>query len=221
MGKEWESQIKPKEIILSIPKFIQQCLENKNNKLFVGKFILEYEYDYNMLSKIPNHYFNFVEEIINKKTRKKQKRLLMITSLFFLVFEYKIGYFNYNEVKLIFWASVKSIYGMKNDNNNFEFEFSKNFNDRIYLNLITNEGEKIINIVLYILKERGIDYKINSDNASNELPGFGNANNEDDKKNENVNNENLNELNSKDENNKKNEEELKERKDDENKKLKV
>ena len=220
LGKEWESQIRPKEIILSIPKFIQQCLENKNNKLFVGKYILEYEYDYNMLSKIPNHYFNFVEEIINKKTGKKEKRLLMITSLFFLVFEYKVGYFNYNEVKLIFWASIKSIYGMKNDNNNFEFEFSKNFNDRIYLHLITNEGGKIVNIVLYILKERGIDYKINKESDSNELPGIDNSNNEDDKKNENVNNGNLNGINSNDENIKKNEEELKEKKEGENNKLK-
>ena len=65
---------------------------------------------------------------------------------------------------------------MKNDNNNFEFEFSKNFNDRIYLHLITNEGGKIVNIVLYILKERGIDYKINKESASNELPGIDNAN---------------------------------------------
>ena len=196
LGKKWKNQVTSRDIILEIPKYIQQCLENKYNKLFVGKYILEYEYDYNMLSKVPNHYFNFVEQIINKKSGKTEKRLLMITSLFFLLFEYKIGYFNYNEVKLVFWASIKSIYGINHDESTFDFEFSKTLKERIYINLITKEGEKIMNIVLYILKERGIDYMMinrgKSFNKSNILPGFDMVHNDENIKNENINNNNLN-----------------------------
>ena len=74
MEIKWDNQISLKEIILELPKFIKKILKNKDNKLFFGKFILEYEYEYNMLSKIPHIYFNPVEEVINKKINKTEKR---------------------------------------------------------------------------------------------------------------------------------------------------
>ena len=168
---KWDNQISLKEIILELPKFIKKILKNKDNKLFFGKFILEYEYEYNMLSKIPHIYFNPVEEVINKKINKTEKRLLMITNLFFLVFEYKVGYLSYNNVKLLFWASIMSIYGMQKNENCFEFEFSKTLEQRIFLTLITKDGEQIMDLVLSILKNKGINY-IAKNNESNKLPGF-------------------------------------------------
>ena len=168
---KWDNQISLKEIILELPKFIKKILKNKDNKLFFGKFILEYEYEYNMLSKIPHIYFNPVEEVINKKINKTEKRLLMITNLFFLVFEYKVGYLSYNNVKLLFWASIMSIYGMQKNENCFEFEFSKTLEQRIFLTLITKDGEQIMDLVLSILKNKGINY-IAKNNESNKLPGI-------------------------------------------------
>ena len=168
---KWENQISLKEIILELPKFIKKILKNKDNKLIFGKFILEYEYEYNMLSKIPHIYFNFVEEVINKKINKTEKRLLMITNLFFLVFEYKVGYLSYNNVNLLFWASIMSIYGMQKNENCFEFEFSKTLEQRIFLTLITKDGEQIMDLVLSILKNKGINY-IAKNNESNKLPGI-------------------------------------------------
>ena len=184
--KSWENHVSLKEIILELPKFMKKMLKKKNNKIFFGKFILESEYEYNMLSKIPHYYFDFVDEVINKKTNKTAKRLLMITNLFFLVFEYKDGYFSYNEVKLLFWASIMSIYGMQKNENCFEFEFSKTLEQRIFLSLITKDGEKIMDLVLYILKNKGINYITNNKNAinnneRNKLPRF-------DSINENINN---------------------------------
>jgi ATP-dependent Zn protease len=131
-----------------------------------------------------------VEQIINKKIKLTEKRFLIITSLFFLVFSYEVGYFNYNNLKLIFWGSLFSIYGIKRNDNILEFELNKNRNEKIKLSLITNEGQKIKNILLYILKVRGVGYLI-EDNKNNK-----NKNN----KNKNKDNQQLNEQNNNNEN---------------------
>ena len=123
-----------------------------------------------------------MEQIINKKAKLTEKRFLMITSLFFLLFSYEVGYFNYINLKLIFWGSLFSIYGIKRNELILEFEFSKNKTQRINLSLMTNEGEKIKNILLYILKVRGVDYLIEEAKKKNKSPNNG--------KNNKVNNEN-------------------------------
>jgi len=162
----WNSKINLTEIILKIAVFINKLLKLENVELFIGKYSLNYEYDYNLLVKVPHQYFNKVEQIINEKKKLIEKRFLMITSLFFLVFSYEVGYFNYNNLKLIFWGSLFSIYGIKRKENVLEFELNKNRNEKIKLSLITNEGQKIKNILLYILKVRGVDYLI-EDNKNN------------------------------------------------------
>ena len=172
LQSQWDSKISVKNIILKIPIFIQNCLESNINKLFVGKYILDYAYDYNVLIKIPHQYFNIVEQIINVKTGKTEKRFLMITSLFFLVFSYKSGYFSYNELKLVFWASIFSIYGMKKDEPTFEFEFIKNNNQRITIYLNTKECVNIMNVILYIFQARGVDYLVQGAGQSHKLPGM-------------------------------------------------
>ena len=80
---KWNSNIQVIDIILKIPVFIEKMLEKENNELFIGKYLLNYEYDYNLLLKVPHQYFNKVEQIINKKTKLTEKRFLMVTSLFF------------------------------------------------------------------------------------------------------------------------------------------
>ena len=160
---EWNNKIEVVDIVIKISLFIEKMLQNSNNELFIGKYFLNYEYDYNLLLKVPHQYFNNVEQIINKKNKLTEKRFLMLTSLFFLLFSYEVGYFNYSNLRLIFWGSVFSIYGIKRKELILEFEFSKNKNQRINLCLKTIEGEKIKNIFLYILKVRGVDYLIEDD----------------------------------------------------------
>ena len=160
---EWNNKIEVVDIVIKISLFIEKMLKNSNNELFIGKYFLNYEYDYNLLLKVPHQYFNNVEQIINKKNKLTEKRFLMLTSLFFLLFSYEVGYFNYSNLRLIFWGSVFSIYGIKRKELILEFEFSKNKNQRINLCLKTIEGEKIRNIFLYILKVRGVDYLIEED----------------------------------------------------------
>ena len=183
ISTEWNSKVQVIDVIIKIPEFIENLLQKENNELFLGKYLLNDEYDYNLLLKVPHQYFNKVEQIINKKAKLTEKRFLMITSLFFLLFSYEVGYFNYINLKLIFWGSLFSIYGIKRNELILEFEFSKNKTQRINLSLRTNEGEKIKNILLYILKVRGVDYLIEEAKKKNKLPN--------DEKINKVNNENI------------------------------
>ena len=183
ISTEWNSKVQVIDIIIKIPEFIENILQKENNELFLGKYLLNDQYDYNLLLKVPHQYFNKVEQIINKKAKLTEKRFLMITSLFFLLFSYEVGYFNYINLKLIFWGSLFSIYGIKRNELILEFEFSKNKTQRINLSLRTNEGEKIKNILLYILKVRGVDYLIEEAKKKNKLPN--------DEKINKVNNENI------------------------------
>lgn len=181
LKSSWDNKIQAKNIILKIPNFIEECLAIKYYQVFVGRYTLNYEYDYNMLSKIPYSYFNTVEQIINIRTGKTEKRFLMITSLFFLVFSYKSGYFSYHDLKLVFWASVYSVYGINREDPYFGFEFSKNGNQRIKLHLNTNDGKNILNILLYIFQARGVNYLVQDENKLPEV-------NINDNNNKNINN---------------------------------
>ena len=167
---KWNSKIDITDIILKIPFFIEKLLKTENIELFIGEYALNYEYDYNLLLKVPHQYFNKVEQIINKKMKLTEKRFLMITSLFFMLFSYEVGYFNYNNLKLIFWGSLFSIYGIKRNELLLEFELNKNKNQKIKLTLKTNEAQKIKNILLYILKVRGVDYLIEETKNKNNQP---------------------------------------------------
>ena len=167
---KWNSKIDVTNIILKIPFFIEKLLKTENIELFIGEYSLNYEYDYNLLLKVPHQYFNKVEQIINKKMKLTEKRFLMITSLFFMLFSYEVGYFNYNNLKLIFWGSLFSIYGIKRNELLLEFELNKNKNQKIKLTLKTNEAQKIKNILLYILKVRGVDYLIEETKNKNNQP---------------------------------------------------
>jgi len=159
---KWNNKISAKNIITQIPEFLNEFYEKNQGIFFIGKYDLDFVYDYKILNKIPYTYFSEVEQIINEKTSKSEKRLLMITELFFLIFSFEHGVFSYyKNIKLTFWASIKSIFGMKNTDNLFQFEFSKTENQRIFLYFKTQQGAKIMDQVLENLRFMGIDYSIN------------------------------------------------------------
>ena len=161
-NEKWDNKITAKDIILKLPYFLNNFFEKNRGMFFIGKYYLGLEYDYKILTKIPYSYFSEIEHIVNEKTSYAEKRLLMITDLFFLIFSFEYGMISsYTNVKLVFWASIKSIFGMKNTESMFQFEFSKTENQRIYLYFNTQEGAKIMDIVLENLRKMGIDYSIN------------------------------------------------------------
>ena len=193
---KWNSKIDITDVILKIPFFIEKLLKSENIELFIGEYMLNYEYDYNLLLKVPHQYFNKVEQIINKKMKLTEKRFLMITSLFFMLFSYEVGYFNYNNLKLIFWGSLFSIYGIKRNELLLEFELNKNRNQKIKLTLETNEAQKIKNILLYILKVRGVDYLIEETKNKDNQP----QNPQNEQRSENEDTINKNDIDNKNEN---------------------
>ena len=167
----WDNKITAKEIILKIPKFLNDIYEKSRGLFFLGKYYLDVEYDYKILTKIPKTYFKEIDQIINEKTTHSERRLLLITDLFFLIFsfEYSMLSSSYNNIKLIFWASIRSIFGMKNTEKMFQFEFSKTDNLRTFLFFNTVEGAKIMDTVLENLRKIGIDYSINKARPSANL----------------------------------------------------
>ena len=161
-NNNWSNNISAKSIILRIPKFLNTFYTKYRGIFFLGKYDLDSIYDYKILSKIPYTYFKEIEQIINERTSYTEKRLLMVTDLFFLIFSFESSMFSsYNNIKLIFWASIKSIFGMKNTDRMFQFEFSKTEQQRIFLYFNTQEGAKIMDTVLDNLRRMGIDYSIN------------------------------------------------------------
>ena len=175
----WNNTITAKDIILKIPNFLNNFCEKNKGMFFIGKYDLDLVYDYKILSKIPNTYFNEIEQILNDKNYYSEKRLLMITDLFFLIFSFDYGMISsYSNIKLVFWASIKSIFGMKNTEKMFQFEFSKTENQRIFLFFNTIEGAKIMDIVLENLRKCGIDYSINKAKPGNLIEENKDKNNE-------------------------------------------
>lgn len=175
----WNNKITAKEIILQIPNFLNKFYEKNRGTFFIGKYDLDLVYDYKILSKIPNTYFKEIEQILNENNYYSEKRLLMITDLFFLIFSFDYGMISsYNNIKLVFWASIKSIFGMKNTEKMFQFEFSKTENQRIYLFFNTIEGAKIMDTVLDNLRKCGIDYSINKAKPGNLIEENNDKNNE-------------------------------------------
>ena len=175
----WDNKITAKEIILKIPDFLNNYCEKSKGMFFIGKYDLDLVYDYKILCKIPNTYFSEIEQILNDKNYYSERRLLMITDLFFLIFSFDYGMISsYSNIKLVFWASIKSIFGMKNTEKMFQFEFSKTENQRIYLFFNTIEGAKIMDIVLENLRKCGIDYSINKAKPGNLIEENKDKNNE-------------------------------------------
>ena len=175
----WDNKITAKEIILKIPDFLNNFCEKNKGMFFIGKYDLDLVYDYKILCKIPNTYFSEIEQILNDKNYYSERRLLMITDLFFLIFSFDYGMISsYSNIKLVFWASIKSIFGMKNTEKMFQFEFSKTENQRIYLFFNTIEGAKIMDIVLENLRKCGIDYSINKAKPGNLIEENKDKNNE-------------------------------------------
>ena len=166
-SEKWDNKISAKDIIIRIPDFLNNFYEKSRGLYFIGRYDLDFEYDYKILSKIPYTYFSEIEQIINEKTSLTEKRLLMITDLFFLIFSFQYGVLSYySSMKLVFWASIKSIFGMKNTDNLFQFEFSKTEDKRMFLYFKTQQGTKIMDIVLENLRSMGIDYSINKKPAN-------------------------------------------------------
>ena len=112
IGESWSNQYKITSIVNSIPKFIIDFLKNKVNNInnIIGQYYLDEIYNLDILRKLPYKYFNQVNEIsmMNGKNEIEESRFLFLTDNFFLLF-IDTGLFNVGNMKLSFWAYIKSL----------------------------------------------------------------------------------------------------------------
>ena len=178
IGESWSNQYKITSIINSIPKFIIDFLKNKinNNEKIVGKFYLDEIYNLDILRKLPFKFFGQVNEItiMNGKNEIEESRFLFITENFFLLF-IDTGLFNVGNMKLSFWAYIKSLDTIKQTrgSNLCEFIWKVKFNKKFSLKIKSFDDDNIVNIMMENLKHENIDYKLTTKNLgpkSGELP---------------------------------------------------
>ena len=176
--ESWTNQYKITSIINSIPKFIIDYLTNKknNNEKIIGKFYLDEIYYLDIIRKLPFKFFGQVNEItiMNGKNEIEESRFLFITENFFLLF-IDTGLFNVGNMKLSFWAYIKSLDTIKQTrgSNLCEFIWKVKFNKKFSLKIKSFDDDNIINIMMDNLKNENIDYKLTTKNLgpkSGELP---------------------------------------------------
>ncbi len=176
--ESWSNQYKITSIINSIPKFIIDYLKNKinDNTKIVGKFYLDEIYNLDILKKLPFKFFGQVNEItiMNGKNEIEESRFLFITENFFLLF-IDTGLFNVGNMKLSFWAYIKSLDTIKQTrgSNLCEFIWKVKFNKTFSLKIKSFDDDNIVNIMMENLKHENIDYKLTTKNLgpkSGELP---------------------------------------------------
>ncbi len=176
--ESWSNQYKITSIINSIPKFIIDYLKNKinDNTKIVGKFYLDEIYNLDILKKLPFKFFGQVTEItiMNGKNEIEESRFLFITENFFLLF-IDTGLFNVGNMKLSFWAYIKSLDTIKQTrgSNLCEFIWKVKFNKKFSLKIKSFDDDNIVNIMMENLKHENIDYKLTTKNLgpkSGELP---------------------------------------------------
>jgi len=145
LGKEWKPTNSIEDIINLIPSFCERVLENNNNKylLYYGDYFINEVYDIN--------YFTSNSELIlfkciqflkckspNNNNKQKKERFIILTDVYFLLFEPAINYKNL--AKLIFWGDIRNMSISKTDNYH-ETEKAHSYN----LDWI-NENQKIISM---------------------------------------------------------------------------
>ena len=163
INEPWSNQYLLVEIINSIPKFILDFMNNLEKKKLqlCGQYYLDGKYDYEIISKLPV-YFQKIQEryTINGNKEVQESRYLMISDIFFVLFDYE--FLNKNNLKLIFWSNIKSLVGMREfvETDTCEFTWRIKKNRTYSMKIDTIEGDRIINLLIDNLKKFGIEYSI-------------------------------------------------------------
>ena len=154
-----------KTIIKKIPQFIIDYIEDIQTQYFyIGKYYLGSIYENRLLSLFPNLFYDNVYEKVYLENSDKyydESRKLLISEGFFLLFVEK-SIFEGDKLRLIFYAAIKSLMHIKHytASDIVEFTWKIKGGRNMLMRIRSRDADKIVQIVMEILKKKSIKYKI-------------------------------------------------------------
>ena len=154
-----------KNIIKNLPQFILDYIEDiQTQHFYIGKYYLDSIYDNKLLNLFPNLFFDNVYEKVHLETSNTyndEYRKLLISEGFFLLFVEK-SMFEREKLRLIFFAAIKSLIHIKHftASDIVEFTWKIRGGKNILMRIRARDADKIVEIVMDILKKKSIKYKV-------------------------------------------------------------
>lgn len=160
MGEKWSEQSKLISLLPLIPQFIEDYFK-KSDMIYVGKYYLGERYDLKILEKANFEIKHIKENVVINGKWTKFPRLLLISDVYFLLFEQEK--WSKNKLKLVFWASINSILIIRKILVNkmlFINWRQKGTNDPFEMCLSIDKGEEIVEKLLERMQYFGINYNV-------------------------------------------------------------
>ena len=154
-----------KTIIAKIPQFIIDYIEDVQTQNFlIGKYYLDSIYENRLLVLFPNLFYDNVYEKVYLENSDKyfdENRRLLISEGYFLLFVEK-SLFESEKMRLIFYTSFKSLMHIKHYTSSdiVEFTWKIKGGRNVLMRIRSKSADKIVQIVMDILKKKRIKYKI-------------------------------------------------------------
>ena len=175
LNKKWGKNQKYyhiKTIIEKIPSFINNYIEsnysqdnnNKNKNQIKGKFHLDQIYQNRHLMLFPHLFFDNVYEKVffeNSELYSDEGRKLYICEGYFLLF-IETSIFDNENLKLIFFAAIKSLVHIKHytESDIVEFTWKIKGGKNNLMRIRTKDAGNIVKIITEILKKKKIKHQI-------------------------------------------------------------
>ena len=177
-----------RNILSEILEFIKANFK-KGGLYFFGKHYLGGRYDLRMLKKgcdIKN-IFNVKESLVLNGKNIKLNRLVVLSDVYFLMFEQEKWY--KNNLILIFWSSISNIQKIQKvkDNKMLILHWSQKDKENFYMSLTLNQKDNFINILLDKMHQFGMAYDIKKMDEIREKESISTNKKNKDDKNENEN----------------------------------
>ena len=157
-------------ILSEILEFIKANFQ-KGGLYFFGKYYLGSRYDLRMFQKACNNknIFNVKENLVLNGKSIKLNRILIISDVYFLMFEQEKWY--KNNLILNFWSSISNIQKIQKvkDNKTLILQWAQKENENYIMSLTVNQREDFINVILDKMHQFGMKYNIQKLEENREL----------------------------------------------------
>ena len=182
IGEKWNENIKLANILPLIPDFIKKVFMD-GNLIYIGKYYLGGKYDLKLLERSNYEIKQVKENILINGKWVKYLRLMLISDIYFLLFE--IEKWNKNKLTLVFWSSINSIKSIKKilvNNMVFIHWSQKGINEPYEMFLTMDKGEETVDKLLEKIHYFGLNYNITKEIKGNKI---------EEKKDEDINKKNI------------------------------